>query len=88
MKERLKDFKKNKAIYLNGKIVLGYTIFEDYAYFKYQDNDTVKSECVFFKDVIESSTDNEIYYVEQGFRKEGKSDYIFKQPLTIKIKYF
>ena len=88
MKERLKDFKKIKAVYLNDKIVLGYTIFEDYAYFKYQDNDGVKSECVFFKDVVESTAYDGIYHIEQGFRKEGKSAYIFTQPLIIKIKHF
>lgn len=88
MKDRLKNFDNIRAIFLNEKLVLGYTLFEDYVSFKYQDdNDGILTKNVFFREIKKSVNDG-IYTVEEGFRKEGKSSFIFKQELVIKIKSF
>ena len=88
MKDRLKHFEDIKSIFLNGnKRVLSFTIFDEYVTFKYQDDDGVKEECVFFKNVIETIKGN-LYTVKQGFRKEGKSTYKFNSSLSITINSF
>lgn len=88
MKDRLKHFENIKTIFLNGnKQVLSFTIFDEYVSFKYQDDDGVKEECVFFKNVIET-VKGKLYTVKQGFRKEGKSTYTFNSSLSITINSF
>ena len=88
MKERLKKFEDIRAIFLNEKLVLGYTLFDNYVSFKYQDdNDGILTKDVFFSEVKKSVNDG-VYTVEEGFRKEGKSSFLFKQELVIKIKHY
>lgn len=85
MKDKLKEFEKIKAILLNDKIVLGYTLFDNYVSFKYQDgNDGMITKNIFFKDV--KLKDENVYVIEEGFAKEGKSSYFFRDKTVIEIK--